>query len=500
MGAMHEKMLGLATEIERGYGKMMPLEKVAGYLGLDVPTVETLVKSGEIGSLEIAGTYMVKPVQLAKFELDVMDMPVMGVPLAEGEREVSIMKVSNGSIYKTNSSKNPLEMCFFITFDDGKKERVKVRGASEGELEQKKQEKAMEELGKYRAEKKGAMDMGQPTGMPVHKKATFREVSDMWLREFKAENEAKGNGYSNMKSAEYSLKLINGVIGDMDIRGIDKTVAQEMVNAISVKKNGEYASKSLVGKATQKFKRVMEYALEEGYIDRQIGGFYLSKNLTEPDKDARFIEMDTLRKLLDCIKENPFYNTLVNLMLSSGLRQEEALALTIDDLRERDGMYQIHIDKAVVEVASNKFEVTGRLKHGEEARYVSITEDVYVMLGKYYTDGINNIVMNKKRVENGTEKYIFVNQNGRIHNKRTLYHSMVKYLENRMGEGEKVRLHMLRHTFASLMKNEIPLEEVSAILGHRDTSITMRFYASQTEEGHRRAGAGVEAMMKKIKE
>jgi len=494
MKMMHEKALELAGRIEEGYGKVLSLDKVAGYLGISVQEAEALVKSGEMDSLEVAGIYMVKPIQLAKFELDITDKPQ---PLTEEEREANIMKVSEGSIYSTNSKKNPLELSFFITFDDGKKERVKVRGTSRRELELKKKEKIMEELKKYRAEKNGAMD--KPIEAPANKTVTFREASDMWFREFKAENEAKGNGYANLKSAEYSLKLINSVIGDMDIRSIDKTVAQEMANAISVKKNGEYASRSLVEKAVRKFRRVMEHAYEEGYIDRQVGGLYLSKNLTEPDKDARFIKKDTLKELLACVEGNPFYKTLIHLMLSSGLRQEEALALTIDGLQEKDGIYQVYVNKAVVEMASNQFEVAFRLKHGEKARYVNITKDVYNMLKEYYTNSIDNTVINKLRMENGTERYIFVNQNGRIHNKRTLHHSMVKYLENRMGDGEKVSLHMLRHTFASLMKDEIPLEEVSEILGHRDISTTMRFYASQTEEEHRRAGAGVEAMMKKIK-
>jgi integrase len=49
------------------------------------------------------------------------------------------------------------------------------------------------------------------------------------------------------------------------------------------------------------------------------------------------------------------------------------------------------------------------------------------------------------------------------------------------------------------MKNEVPLEVVSEVLGHSDISITMRFYASQTIEDHKRVSLGAEAMMKKIK-
>ena len=494
---MHE-MMKRATAIEKRYGKLLSLNAVAEYLGLDLSTVEALVAIGELDSVAVAGICMVKSVHLAKFELDVTGMP-MGTPSpVMEEREVDIMKVSKGSIYPVKSSKNPYEMRFFITFDDGVKRSVKLRGATEKEILQKKQDKVLEELEKYRAEKGGAVEPSVATA--VTKPATFREVSEMWYEEFRHHNESRGNSYANIESAKYSIKAINKVIGDIEIAKIDKEAAQEMINTISKDSNGNYRSKSFVEKAMRKFKSVMDYALENGYIDRQIGKLVLNKNLREADKDSRFIEKETLIVLLDCIKGNMFYHTLVNLILSSGLRQEEALALTIDDIMIRDGICQIYVSKVVAEIASNNFCVIDRLKHGERARYISIPKETYDMVVSYYGEQIKDTANMSKRRENGTERYIFVNKDGHIRNKRTLYHSLKDYLKRNMPQDGRVRLHMLRHTFASLMKSEVPLEVVSEVLGHKDISVTLRFYASQTMEDHKRVFAGAEAMMKKIKE
>lgn len=489
---MHE-IMKRATAIEKRYGKLLSLNAVAECLGLDLPTVEALVAIGEIDSVAVAGICMVKSVQLAKFELDVTGMP-MGTPSpVMEEREVDIMKVTEGSIYPVKSSKNPYEMRFFITFDDGVRRAVKIRGTSEEEVAQKKQQKILEVLAGYRAEKNGAAEVEEP------KTVTFRTVSEMWYKEFKRDNESRGNSYANIESAKYSLKTINKVIGDMEIAKIDKEAAQEMINTISKDSNGNYRSKSFVEKAMRKFKSVMDYALENGYIDRQIGKLVLNKNLREADKDSRFIEKETLIVLLDCIKGNMFYHTLVNLILSSGLRQEEALALTIDDIVVNNGLYQIYVSKVVVELSSNNYGIIDRLKHGERARYISIPKEIYDMVRDYYRGSMEDACLVEMRKEHDTEKYIFVNKNGCIHNKRTLYHSMVGYLERNMPQNSRIRLHMLRHTFASLMKNEVPLEVVSEVLGHSDISITMRFYASQTIEDHKRVSLGAEAMMKKIK-
>ena len=496
MNGMHV-VSDLVQKIEKRYGKMLSLDKVAEYLGLELSIVEALVKSGEMDSVEVVGLHMVKPIQLAKFEMDLMGMSGISNPITK-ESEVNIMKVTEGSIYPINSKKNPFEIRFFITFDDGVKRPVRFRGATRDEILQKKDGKVLEELEKYQAEKSRAIAVQEP--LAVVEPKTFREVSEMWYKEFKRNNESRGNSYSNIESAKYSLKTINKVIGEMDIREIDKDIAQDMINAISVDDNGNYRSKSLVEKAMRKFKNVMDYALEKGYIDRQIGRLVLNKNLHEPDKDSRFIEKETLSVLLDCIQGHTFYRTLVNLMLSSGMRQEEALALTVDDLKIRDGLRQIYVHKVNQQQASNKYAVVDRLKQGERARYISIPKDVYDMVVDYYNESMRDMARTRKRKENGTEGYIFVNKNGCIHNEKTLYHSFVGYLERNMPKDGRVRLHMLRHTFASLMKNEVPLEMVSEILGHKDMSITLRFYASQTEEDHKRISNGSTTMMKKIRD
>ena len=64
----------------------------------------------------------------------------------------------------------------------------------------------------------------------------------------------------------------------------------------------------------------------------------------------------------------------------------------------------------------------------------------------------------EKRKQQKTDRLLFVNKEGCIHNKRTLYYSFRKYLERNMKCDSKIRLHMLRHTFTSLMKAEIPIE------------------------------------------
>lgn len=494
---MNESIMKKLQAVEKKYGKVLTMQQATEYLGIDIKTLRGLVESGELEAMEIDGVYKFKSIQLVKFELDITVIPQL-IHNPVREREVNILKVSKGSIYKVNSKKNPLEMRFYITFDDGRKVSVRVRGTNEEEILRKKEEKIAEELKNYRAERNGTTEISQPT--EEKKKYTFREVSEMWLEKFNRENESKGNSFANRESGKYSIKAINDIIGEMDIRDIDTDVAQDMITAISKDDEGNFRSKSHVEKAMRKFRRVMEFALEKGYTDRYIGKLSLNKYLTEPNKDKRFIDRDTLNAVLDCVARNNFYNTLINLMLSSGLRQEEALALTIDDIRENDGIYQIYVSKAIVEESANHYVLVDRLKHNERARYVPVTKEIFDMVHEYYNESIKDNKLMEKRKKQGTDKLIFVNEEGDVHNKRKLYHSLMRYFKGNIDRYGRVTLHMFRHTFASFLKNEIPIEAVSEILGHKDISITQRFYASQTDEDHRIAYRGVENMMKKIKE
>ena len=58
---------------------------------------------------------------------------------------------------------------------------------------------------------------------------------------------------------------------------------------------------------------------------------------------------------------------------------------------------------------------------------------------------------------------------------------------------------MLRHCFASLMCDEIPIELVSEMLGHREVSTTMKFYKSITNSQKKMISNASTNMMNKFR-
>lgn len=499
-----ENILKMAKVLEEQYGKkVLGIEAVSEYLGLDEISVRGLVESGELKAIGSEEHLMFKAIQVIKFEYDIVDInPTRNTDFNTPETEGEEMKVSKGSIYATGSIKNPVGLAFSISFDDGTSIRFKVRGKNEKELWINKSIKVTEELEKYRRKRNGE-DMGDTETKKNGKKIKlFRDVADEWYVIFEAEQRSKGNSYSNIRSTKETIIAINKVIGDMAVHDINMTIGNDLMIAISQdKETGKWRSKSYAIKIRRIFTRIMEYALVQGYTENVIiiNKLNLNKNLTEPSKNDRFLSEECIRDLLEVIQDHPRFRTLVNLILSSGMRQSEALAICIDDLREREGIYNVYVSKADIEVDANVFEIVYRLKDDEEPREITIAKETFDMVKDYYYETMKDKEMARLKREAGTEKLIFTNQYGKVINKRTLYHSFTRYLKVRLGEEDKVRLHMLRHSFASLMCDDIPLELVSEILGHRDVAITQKFYKSITSSQKKMISDAATNLMNKFK-
>lgn len=501
-----ENILDMSKALEERFGKkVLGLGEVTEYLGLDESSIRGLVESGSLKAMKSEGQLLFKAIQVIKFEYDIDDdVPTMVNNFVTPEKESAEMTVSKGSIYETGSKKNPLEMAFNVRFDDDTSQRYKIRGKNKAELEVLKAVKVAEELEKHKKKNSGGEaeteEVEEEVEEAENNQRLFREVADEWFIEFEADQRSQGNSYSNIKSVGESIAAIKKVVGDMDISEITTTTGNNMMTELSRdKETGAWRSKSYGTKLIRNFKRVMDYALTKGYTKNVIGKINLNKNLTEPSKNDRFLSEECLCDLLKVVEEHPRFRALINIILASGMRQSEALAISIDDLRQSGEFYNVYVSKADIEVEKNVYEIVNRLKDDEEPREVSIDKGTYDMVREYYYETMKDKECARLKREAGNEKLVFTNKYGKVINKKTLYRSFVIYLNKKFGNEDKVRLHMLRHCFASLMCDEIPIELVSEMLGHREVSTTMKFYKSITNSQKKMISNASTNMMNKFR-
>lgn len=161
-------------------------------------------------------------------------------------------------------------------------------------------------------------------------------------------------------------------------------------------------------------------------------------------------EINRLLKAPDISHPIGFRDRVIfQLMLSTGLRVSEVIALKLDD---------IHLDDAFIRVIGK----------GNKERIVPIT-DVLLDWLKTYIEDKRPLLVKKN---NGIEMHLLVNQWGRPFTRQGIWKNLKKYVQL-AAISKNVTPHTLRHSFASsLIQNGADLRIIQELLGHSDISTT----------------------------
>ncbi|MCK9487660.1 MAG: site-specific integrase [Dehalococcoidia bacterium] len=177
------------------------------------------------------------------------------------------------------------------------------------------------------------------------------------------------------------------------------------------------------------------------------------------------------------------YAPLYALLLGTGCRSGEALALTWDDVDLTAD--QVSINKSVAIIGGK--EVTSRPKTRAGTRRVRLPAFTREALRAWKARQAEELLKLRPRPEHGR---VFTNPSG-----SPLRSSQVRrtfLADMKAAELPTLRLHDLRHTAASVMLAQgTPIPVVSAMLGHANSNVTMGVYAHMLKDDDRLA---VEAM------
>ena len=200
-----------------------------------------------------------------------------------------------------------------------------------------------------------------------------------------------------------------------------------------------------------RLKAIMRWAYQRDYV-RDIS--WIDKLPHYDEKTARqkvtdkYLEPDELKALLDAL-EAP-YQDFCYLLVLSGLRVGEALALTPSDIDLKNRV--IHVTKT-----KTRHRV-GDAKTSDSVRDVHMQPELYSLCVKI-----------KK---NASVPFVF-----------PFSYFQFCYALSKVEAKKKITPHILRHTHASLLFAQgFSLEEVSHRLGHSDSGVTKQIYIHLTEQ------------------
>lgn len=278
----------------------------------------------------------------------------------------------------------------------------------------------------------------------------FADYAQNWYIAYRTQVEE--STYSNYR---YTLNILNQAFGSLPLCDIKVTQVNRFVNSLAAK--GYSASQ--ISKCRSMLIQILDVAEADDLVIKNYArrAFrttkQLSKEKTTHAKDSFSVE--ETERLLSDLPDNLLGNS-IRLMLVSGLRLQELLALTPNDIAP-DGSW-VRVDKAVKMV--DGIPKLGDPKSRTSRRVVPIAPKY-----RYIPCWLR---------ENGGQAFLWCapHQKSLLYSIGTVRRKYYRLLE-KYPDVRRLSPHCCRHTYVTLLQSQgVPLETIACLVGHSDIKTT----------------------------
>ena len=220
---------------------------------------------------------------------------------------------------------------------------------------------------------------------------------------------------------------------------------------------------------------VFHFAVSQGYLkETPCKGVILpSKDVTKDEKRKYLLE-DELPRFIKLFDGYSVLNTIVKVLLYTGMRSGEALGLQWSDIDFDKRL--ITINHTLSDVGGKHFLTTPKTKTSH--RNIYITDSLLEILKEHKKKQHELAFMLGGQFEH--PEMVFTSELGNYKDRSCLNTSFKRFLKGT--EFEFMTLHCLRHSNATLLLNEgVDLKIVSEHLGHSDVGTTANIYTDVLE-------------------
>lgn len=198
-------------------------------------------------------------------------------------------------------------------------------------------------------------------------------------------------------------------------------------------------------------------------------------------KEMRIMTEQEISTFLAIIKDSR-YEVFFRLALGTGLRRGEMLALRWKDIDFAKGT--VRVERTLVKVRGGVLFQPPKTQASQ--RTISLPPSVIELLQN----------QRNKQKFNGDNDLVFCTKNGSPIYPNNLLKRHFKKLLNRAGLSTEIRLHDLRHTWATyLLSKGVNLKIIAEYLGHTNPSFTMRVYGHIIPSMHESVIKTTESML-----
>lgn len=283
---------------------------------------------------------------------------------------------------------------------------------------------------------------------------TFRELSELWLT-----NEKIGSITDQSVTVIRSeLRTINSHIGDIKVKGLRQSHIEAFRGAM-IASGKPIRYNTCLGR----IRAIVRYAVHKEIMATDItSGMKDIRNARKAKKRALTLSE---RQLIDKAKLNDFEYCFINLLLYTGMRKCEALALNVSDIDFKKK--RIEVSKTLVTSKKLSDCLQDYTKTTAGKRYIPIP-NVLLNILLEYTAEKSGILF-----KSNTDNYIGLGSfNGR-------WNKILMKLQavSKTPLSNDITAHIFRHTYASdLYKAGVDIKQAQYLLGHDDIKTTMDTY------------------------
>jgi len=222
---------------------------------------------------------------------------------------------------------------------------------------------------------------------------------------------------------------------------------------------------------------VLTHALEDGLIPAnptsRLGRFIKRK---DPKKEINPLSREEARNFLEVVGEHrPRYYPFFLCALRTGMRLGELLALEWGDIDFRGGFIEVRRAYVRGQITTPK---NGKTRRVDMSRQLAKTLNTLLLVRKK-----DALAQGRREVS----EQVFVNEQGGIIHEANLRNRVFFKALAKAGL-RRIRIHDLRHTFASLLiQNGESLAYVKEQLGHHSIQITVDIYGHLVSGANRQA-------------
>ena len=263
------------------------------------------------------------------------------------------------------------------------------------------------------------------------------------------------------------------------------------LNTEASTKSGKPLSATTIMRHYQTLRNILNYALRFGYIKDDPCKYLSVKDKPHKEnKQIDFLEPKDAKRFIECLEKEPmFWRCFMNVLITTGLRRGECVGLQWADIDGDRLTLSVSRNVTVDASSPDKYHV-GSTKTGEK-RTVPISPRVYSLLMELKHE-------NERRFDAALmpSAYVFCSAYNPY---KPIYPTAPTRWQSKFVKRNnlpKVSPHDLRHTAATLaLESGADLKQVQTLLGHKDPSTTIEFYAGVTDEAQRRTVDGIESMI-----